>query len=120
MKDFSCYKRETIEETLDLILTKKGLNFKERCDLITYWLPDLKRMKYVKIGFMEEKTYSQSYILKIEPKPKNLLRICLLFESIHQEEKSTVDLLEENHINFVRDGSTVVEWGGWDLSAHFF
>jgi len=114
LKDFICVKNEDVEEKLDVILENKGLNFKERCDMITYWLAELKSSNFMKIGFMDEKFYEESFPLEIIPTPKNILRVFMVFQNCDLEEKSTVNSFQKNHC-FNRNGPTLIEWGGMKI-----
>jgi len=116
LKEFVCVRNEEVEEKLDAILESKGLNYKERCDMITYWLAELKASEFVKIGFLDEKLYNQYFPLEVTPLPKNMLRVFMLFENCEFEEKSTVlsgRFLENKQFN--RNGPTIIEWGGMNM-----
>ena len=116
LNKFICLKSSEVEEKLDEILERKGLNFKERCDMITFWLAELKSSEFVKIGFLNEKVYESLFPLEICPQPANILRIFMIFENCDQEEKSTMENLDNGANNFARNGPTVVEWGGMNLN----
>ena len=44
-----------------------GLNFTERCDMITYWMPMLEEKLFVKIGFIN--IYEEIVGIKVRPSP---------------------------------------------------
>ena len=117
LKEFLCVRNDEVEEKLDTILESKGLNYKERCDMITYWLPELKSSDYVKIGFLDQKLYDQYFPLEVTPLPKNMLRVFMVFQSCAFKVKSTVKaekFLKNNEMD--RNGSTVIEWGGMNMN----
>ena len=100
-------KAEDSETFLEEKLKFLGLNDKESCDFITYWLPVLKRNKISLCSFQNEEFF-KNIEMKIEPKPDSILRI---FLSIKKLDK-IVDIEEQKLERFERKGFTVVEWGG--------
>ena len=129
--DYICMS-ETVEDKLDRVLEDKGLNIRERFDLITFWLPELKAKKYVKFGFIDEGDYDKLATMDINPKPVIVLRVILVFLPTNDiEEKQNKDikkpLLNLDNINkkinqttYIipkRNNSerTVIEWGGINL-----
>ena len=88
-----------------------GLNEKESCDFITYWLPVLIKNKISLCSF-QTKTFFEHAVYDITPKPKTFLRVFLSIKKLKEEIK-----VEEQEIKGVkREGFTVVEWGGSEIS----
>ncbi len=100
-------KAEEAENFLEEKLKILGLNDKESCDFITYWLPVLKKNKISLCSFQNEEFF-KNFEMKIEPKPDSILRI---FLSIKKLDK-IIDIEEQQLEKFERKGFTVVEWGG--------
>ena len=88
-----------------------GLNEKETCDFITYWLPVLIKNKISLCSFQTQKFFD-NFVYDITPKPKTVLRVFLSIKKLNEEIK-----IEEQEIKEVkREGFTIVEWGGTDIS----
>lgn len=117
LKSFLCLRSDEVEDKLDDILAIKGLNYKERCDMITYWLAELKASDYVKIGFLDEKLCNERFPLEVLPAPASVIRVFMVFESVGQQESSTVQGFESSQ-GRERIGPTVVEWGGLNISGN--
>lgn len=115
------FSKNEIEDKLDLLLRRKGLNEVESQDLITYWLPNFYEKDYVAVTFFDEDTYNEFANLEVFPQPENIIRIFLLFKTLTKneyEEKKKDELLfdelekEEGHRNREDlNTSLVVEWG---------
>jgi hypothetical protein len=88
-----------------------GLTPREYNDFITYWVPRMKDNNYNLISFSDEQ-YQASAILDIDPKPDSLLRIFMLWKPLEKQ----FDIEEQSLVPFVRNGFTVVEWGGAELN----
>lgn len=98
------------EKFLQEKLEYLGLTPKEYNEFIVYWLPLMKDNKYNLITFAGE-DYEKIAELKITPKPDSILRIMMVFKPINKPVK-----IEEQELKpFVREGFTVVEWGGTEL-----
>ncbi|MBI9012510.1 MAG: hypothetical protein JEZ08_09810 [Clostridiales bacterium] len=96
---------------LDDKLELMGLNYRERNDFITYWLPEMEDNPYNKIHFMQE-SYDEIAKLEITPEPQSLIRVFMLFEGIEVKEELEPQIL----IKATREGFTVVDWGGSELN----
>ncbi len=81
---------------------------KEQADFITYWGPQLAKNKLNQVHFKFNDDCTEFATFEITPEPKTVYRIYILWKPI---EKSI--LLEEQFIEpVIRDGFTVMEWGG--------
>lgn len=92
-----------LEEKLKLI----GLNEKESCDFITFWLPQIIKNKLSLLSFQTEEFF-RNFEEKIEPKPDSVLRVFLSIKKIEKK----CELEEQQLTKVERKGFTVVEWGG--------
>lgn len=95
-----------LEEKLDIL----GLNFREKNDFITYWLPELEKHQYNKIRFLTSEV-GDLVELNVQPQPDTLIRIYMIFEGLYVPEI----LNEQELILIKRKGYTVVEWGGMEI-----
>ena len=104
-------KAENAQEFLEEKLKMFGLNEKETCDFITYWLPVLIKNKISLCSFQTQKFFD-NFVYDITPKPKTVLRVFLSIKKLNEEIK-----VEEQEIKEVkREGFTIVEWGGSEIS----
>lgn len=102
--------RENTIEFLEEKLEKLGLNFQERNDFITYWLPELEKHKYNKIRFLGAE-YEKLVKLNITPEPDTLIRVFMIFKGLEELEEITEQIIEP----IQRFGYTVVDWGGAEI-----
>ena len=109
-QDFSkgfIVKNEDAESFLEEKLKLIGLNEKESCDFITFWLPQIIKNKLSLLSFQTEEFF-RNFEEKIEPKPDSVLRVFLSIKKIEKK----CDLEEQQLTKVERKGFTVVEWGG--------
>lgn len=64
---------------LDQALKKLGLNFHERCDMITYWLAELLARPFNVIYFVDQQHYEKAARLDISPSPDVTIRVFMVF-----------------------------------------
>lgn len=98
---------EFLQETLE----KMGLLPEEYNEFIVYWLPRMQDNAYNLISFQTD-AYTEHAELKITPQPDSILRIFMVYQAL--EEVLSVETPEIE--NFERNGFTVVEWGGAELT----
>ena len=67
---------------LDGALERLGLNMRERCDMVTYWLPQLESSPFNIIYFVETARYEQSARLSIVPEPDVTIRVFMAFRYV--------------------------------------
>jgi hypothetical protein len=102
--------REEIIPFLEEKLQILGLNYSERNDFISYWLPELEAYNFIKLRFLMEE-YEELVQLSIKPEPDMLIRVFMIFEGLDQDQVIKTQELEA----ITRYGYTVVEWGGAHL-----
>lgn len=95
-----------LESKLDIL----GLNYVEKNDFITYWLPALEKHEYNKIRFYTEEI-NEFVQLEINPAPQTLIRVYMIFEEAKEFDQIVAQKLEP----IKRQGYTVVEWGGAEI-----
>ena len=108
--DFSqgfCVAGEDTGEFLRETLSAMGLTAREYNEFIVYWLPQREGNAWTLISFPGE-NYAASAALTIDPAPDSLLRVFMVWRPL--EEPMEVEAQEI--VPFVREGFTVVEWGG--------
>ena len=93
-----------LEEKLAIL----GLNEREANEFIIYWLPKLEANKYNLIRFETTEEIEEYMPLNIEPKPDSLIRIMMDFKGLNRP----LEIEEQKLETVVREGYTVVEWGG--------
>ena len=108
--DFSqgfCVKGEETAAFLEWALAQQGLTPREANEFIVYWLPLMQENPYNVISF-QTKTYTDGAALEITPAPDSLLRIFMAYYPSDTE----IEIAPQTCEPFVREGFTVVEWGG--------
>lgn len=84
-----------------------GLLPREYNDFITYWVPRLQDAPYLLLTFAGEQ-YEELAPLEITPAPDSVLRVHMVYKVLSRP----VDIPPQTLSPFVREGFTVVEWGG--------
>lgn len=103
-------KGQDTAEFLQEKLAEIGLTPKEYNEFIVYWYPRMKNNQYNLIHFAGEK-YTNTAPLTITPKPDSILRVFMVYKPIDEK----IQLTAQKFKPFVRQGFTVVEWGGTKL-----
>lgn len=96
-----------LEEKLEIL----GLNERESEEFIIYWLPKLENNKYNYIRFATMDEININMPLEINPKPETLIRILMTYKKLDNK----IDIKEQKLTKIVRNGYTVVEWGGTEI-----
>lgn len=112
--DFSegfCVAGEDTAAFLEQTLEKLGLNRREANEFIVYWLPKLELSNYNLISFQTD-VYTEHARLIVSPEPDSVLRVFMAWKSLD----APVDIQPQALPAFERDGFTVVEWGGAEVS----
>lgn len=104
-------KSEDTAEFLKETLSYMGLTPKEYNEFIVYWLPIMQKNEYNLISFQTD-NYEESAKLEISPKPDSMLRVFMAFKEV--DENTVVP--EQKLEIFKRNGFTVIEWGGTEVS----
>lgn len=106
-----CVSQAELIPFLEDTLTLQGLNHFEQTDFITYWLPRLSQNEWNLIQFPNE-AYREIAHLTITPEPDTLITVFMAFKGI---DACPTDLIEPELIPQIREGYTVVEWGGTEI-----
>lgn len=92
-------------------LAEIGLTPREYNEFIVYWLPKMQDNPYNLITFQTD-VYTENAKLTVSPEPDSVLRVFMAFKALEKEiEIEAPDAFEP----FVREGFTVVEWGGTEI-----
>jgi len=102
-----CVKGTDTRAFLEETLAKLGLTEKEANEFIIFWLPQMEQNKYNIISF-QQKAYTDSAVLNIDPAPDSILRVFMTYKASDKP----AELPPQQFESFVREGFTVIEWGG--------
>ena len=108
--DFSqgfCVKGEDTAAFLEWALAEQGLTAREANEFIIYWLPLMQENPYNIISFQTE-AYTSTAVLEVTPAPDSTIRIMMAYYPSDEAVEITPQAFETP----VREGFTVVEWGG--------
>lgn len=103
-------KSENTATFLQDTLAYLGLTPKEYNEFIVYWLPKMQENQYNLIAFQEE-TYTENALLEITPTPDSIQRVFMTYQGLDE----AIDVTEQELQPFVREGFTVIEWGGTEI-----
>lgn len=107
---------DTAISFLENTLTKLGLNDKEQTDFITFWGPRIVKQPFANIQFLVDDAYSNHIAdIEVNPKPLSSRRVYILLRGTHFESGNTFEKTQE-FTSFTRQGFTLIEWGGTELS----
>jgi len=98
------------DDTADFLrekLAEIGLTPTEYNDFIVFWLPKMQDNPYNLISFQFD-NYDAAAALDITPAPDSILRVFMAFKPL----QARLDVPPQTFAPFVREGFTVVEWGG--------
>lgn len=90
------------------LVTRLGLNEKERKQFLEYWVPILPKSPYYFIGVVPQTELNEMSPVSITPKPKTFFRVTLYFQPLEHQEKVDPPLI----LPMKREGFTAIEWGG--------
>ena len=90
-----------------------GLNVFETNDFVQYWLPILEKNEVNFIHFLVNEDYNSISKNIINPKPDSQIRIFMEFYKL----ENRTYLPEQKLLKYIRNGFTIIEWGGADVSS---
>lgn len=99
--------RENREELFKELLTSYGFNEKETKDFIEFWDNKLEKDKDYIMYPQYTETVNKAMPIRINPVPKNLVRLWFAFE-----ENNGQSYEEAKVLPFTHDDYTMIEWGG--------
>ena len=107
-----CVKGSDTAEFLEEKLEELGLNRREANEFIVYWLPLMEQNEYNVISF-DTKEYENSFKLHVNPAPDTVIRVFMTWYATDE----AVDIKPQNIETPVREGFTVIEWGGAQIGV---
>lgn len=99
---------QDLKDWFDVNLPKLGLNEKESADFIEYWMSQLSESAYYEIRLLDDEFLKNNMRLIIDPQPATMIRRNFYFRPLN----SAIEIEEPVIETPVRNGFTVVEWGG--------
>lgn len=106
-----CVKGEDTAAFLESALNELGLNRREANEFIVYWLPLMEQNKYNVISFQTDR-YTKAAKLDIDPAPDTMIRVFMAWRASDEYVK-----MEKQELSApIRNGFTVVEWGGTQVN----
>lgn len=99
---------QSLSSFLPDLITKLGLQGKEKDQFSEYWLKVLPESPYYQIKIVNQKVLDKISPLNIIPYPKTIIRVTLHFTPLTER----ISLNEPKIYTPERNGFTVVEWGG--------
>lgn len=96
---------------LEDALADLGLNRREANEFIVYWLPKMEGNPYNLISFQTD-AYTEHARLTVTPEPDTLLRVFMAWKALDTPTELPAQRLSAP----AREGFTVVEWGGTEVS----
>lgn len=105
---------DTLLSFLEHSLTTMGLNAAEQQDFITYWYPLMVKNKANVIRFVMNNDCNAYANLNITPAPNNLYRVYILW--CEAGDVDVTNLVKQSFPVLKREGFTVIEWGGIELT----
>ena len=103
---------DTLLTFLESSLEKMGFLPTEVADFITYWYPAMIKNPINRIHFLFNNACEQYATLNITPAPASVFRLGMWWGSAHNE----LVLMPQQLPKIERQGLTVVEWGGAEVS----
>ena len=99
---------EFLEEKLEIL----GLNYKEKEEFITYWLPKMEKNKFNYVYFLTEEEIEDEMPIQVSENPETVIRVRMAFRGLDEKMEVREQKLEKAP---ERNGFTMVEWGGIEL-----
>ena len=109
-----CVAGEDTAAFLEAYLEACGLNDSEIDDFVSFWLPKMECNAYNLISFPME-DYENMAELSVSPSPDTVIRVFMAFKALDQEVVIPQDQALSMPEGIVRNGFTVVEWGGTEI-----
>ena len=98
----------SLPEFIPDLVSKLGLNEKETRQFTEYWVKVLPKSPYYQIKIIEQSVLGKISPLYIIPSPQTSIRVTLHFTPL----ETMVNLPIPKFVTPIRDGFTLVEWGG--------
>lgn len=106
-------KRDEVVVFLEEKLSEMNLNDKEKTDFITFWGPRMVAAKQGFVQFVFNKAYDDIATLDIQPAPKEIFRVYMLWTPLDKDTHLHPDPQVMEKVT--REGFYAIEWGGSEL-----
>lgn len=97
-----------VSDFFDEKLAVLGLNQTEIADFKEFWVPRLSGQPYYFITFVPQEDFEKYAPLSVTPEPDSVIRVFFDYQGLDE----AVEVKEQSLATPVREGFTVVEWGG--------
>ncbi|HTF05409.1 MAG TPA: hypothetical protein VK826_15375 [Bacteroidia bacterium] len=108
-------KKDSLTSFFEAKLTAMNLTPRERQDFITYWCPLMQKNEKSYVHFLFNEEYNSIATLNVTPAPDDIFRVLMVWSDAAAIDASVVH--EQKIETAVRDGFTVIEWGGAETGA---
>lgn len=108
--------KDDIMSFLEEKLATLGLNEREANEFIIYWLPKLESAPYTFIHFVSQEEQNINMPLEVRPAADTVIRVLMAFKSLDKSMEVKEQILPPAP---VRDGFTVIEWGGTEIGSQY-
>ncbi len=108
-EEFWVVEQKEVKRFLKTTLAQYGLNRQEIADFNEFWVPRMKEAEYYKIGFHGTAVMDEIAPLTVSGGPDSIFRILMDFDELEAPVEANPP---KKIVPFVREGFTVVEWGG--------
>jgi hypothetical protein len=107
--------KSDLQNLIDSKLQYMGFNEKEKYDFESYWVPEMlaKGSAFYRVSFLTTGEVDKMFPMTVTPTPNSILRIFMDWQPL--SEKSVSPIAPETLPQLVRNGFTMVEWGGLKL-----
>ena len=80
--------------------------------MTSYWVPKMKEKNtpYYQISFLKTNQMNEFIPMNVDPVPNSVLRVFLDYKALNL--KPSADPIPQHFSKFIRNGFTMVEWGG--------
>ena len=109
--NYFCVPGDETAKFLEEYLFCAGLTDQEADDFISYWLPKMQNNKFNMIFFQTD-AYEDEAKLNISPEPDTVIRVYMVYYGTEEYVLTNATMPETP----IREGFTVVEWGGTELT----
>lgn len=106
--------KDSLTSFLEEQLSEMNLSYREKQDFITFWIPLMMQNENTFVHFLFNEECNSMASLTITPKPDNIFRVQMLWSDATLV--SGQQILPQNIQSLNREGFSIVEWGGAEIS----
>lgn len=101
-------KKANVKSEMQKLLAREGLNAKETTDFLDFWQTKLEEKPYVFVTFVSQAEFDRVAPMKVSPAPDKTIRVFMEYQPLD----FPVGVRPLKIETPIRNGFTVVEWGG--------